>query len=410
MRRHGRVTGARLWLTASSTVLRLARLLAVSTTRALACGLVWVMAVPVTQAAVPVEDMSTGGAEGPVTQPVPVIQTGNEALQGEGIPGATGGLSTPQPVLPEALSPQTGSVPQAGSGGYPGYSDPAPGDPTAGASLLQAPQLQPGQNAQLFYELQQLQSELAQLRGVVESQAFEIKRLQELQRSQYLDIDRRLAGGGDPASSGVNGSGVNGSGPRVQLPAIPPQTARVPVIQTGEPETALAQAGAGAVDSAEPESLTATESTVASNDVVSAQSTPATPVAAPKPELVPSEQEAYARAFELMKDQQFEQSIVAYQGVINEFPDGSYAPESRYWLGELYLMSDRLEDARGSFNQVVAQYPAHQKVPLSLYKLGVVNHRLGGTTEALTYLDDVVVRYPDTPAAGLARTYAAELR
>ena len=96
--------------------------------------------------------------------------------------------------------------------------------------------------------------------------------------------------------------------------------------------------------------------------------------------------------------------------MINEYPDGNYAPESRYWLGELYLMSDRLEDARGSFNKVVDQFPAHQKVPLSLYKLGVVNHRLGGTSEALDYLDALVVRYPDTPAAGLARTYAAELR
>ena len=125
---------------------------------------------------------------------------------------------------------------------------------------------------------------------------------------------------------------------------------------------------------------------------------------------MPTEQEAYARAFGLMKDQQFEQSIAAYLGVINDFPNGNYAPESRYWLGELYLMSDRLEDARGAFNLVIDQFPAHQKVPLSLYKLGVVNHRLGGTTEALTYLDDVVERYPDTPAAGLARTYAAELR
>jgi tol-pal system protein YbgF len=111
-----------------------------------------------------------------------------------------------------------------------------------------------------------------------------------------------------------------------------------------------------------------------------------------------------------MKDQQFEQSIAAYKSVIESYPNGSYAPESRYWLGELFLMSDRLEDARGAFNEVVDQFPAHQKVPLSLYKLGVVNHRLGGTSEALSYLDDVVVRYPDTPAAGLARTYAEELR
>ena len=358
------------------------------------------LTLPGAQAAVPVEDMSTSGAQ---QSPVTVATPEGPAV----IDGAT--ITTPQPVLPDAR------VLQQGSAGYPGYES----EPIAGGSVADsgALQVQPGQNAQLFYELQQLQTELLQLRGVVENQAYEIKRLQDLQRSQYLDIDRRLAGqsptsGGSGESLAVRDTpgqdlsvpqDTSAQQPAVLLPAIPPSTPQVPVVQTGEAENSLAAAPL------------VTEETAVATDVVSVQTTVVsepTPVVAaePEPALVPTEQEAYARAFELMKDQQFEQSIAAYQGVIQQFPGGNYAPESRYWLGELYLMSDRLEDARGSFNSVIDEFPAHQKVPLSLYKLGVVNHRLGGTTEALTYLDDVVVRYPDTPAAGLARTYAAELR
>lgn len=361
-----------------------------SRTKSVAAGILLASSVTVTvigqsaQAAVPVEDMSTSGARSPDTVAAP-----------------------------------------AGSGGYPGYeSDAIPVGSVAGTSgATGAAQLQPGQNAQLFYELQQLQTELLQLRGLVENQAYEIKRLQDLQRSQYLDIDRRLTGQ-DPASANTGKSLVAQASPEPSSspPSSPPAAPKVPVVQTGEVRDSVALAPSvtpSLVPSSEQAAVASntesSQTTVASEPapIVEPEPVPAavaTQEPAPQPAAVATEQEAYARAFGLMKDQQFEQSIAAYQGVIQNYPGGSYAPESRYWLGELFLMSNRLEDARSSFNLVVDEFPAHQKVPLSLYKLGVVNHRLGGTTEALTYLDDVVVRYPDTPAAGLARTYAAELR
>lgn len=308
-------------------------------------------------AATPVEDRSADQVQQPVGE-----------LQRRPIGGQPAPIRTPQPVLPAELSRSSEMTA--------GAVDPYAGAPTAAA----APPA--GQNAQMFYELQQLQTEVLQLRGMLEDQAFEIQRLRELQRSQYLDFDQRLAGAGAPAS-------------------VTPLTTPQPVVErpARSDERVVVQTGGDRVSSAAAVS-SASEPVVAPTRLA----TNTTPVT------VPSEQEAYTRAFELMKDQQFEQSILAYQGVVENFPDGKYAPESRYWLGELYLMSDRLEDARGAFHQVVDRFPAHQKVPLSLYKLGVVNHRLGVTPRALEYLEDVVVRYPDTPAAGLARTYAAELR
>ena len=343
------------------------------------------------QAAVPVEEMSTGGS-------------------------TLGDTVTPQPILPDELSPATSSPAAAPAvSGYPGYGDgglpsnglpsnglPSNGLPSNGVSDeadTRSPGVaiqtaQPGQNAQLFFEMQELRSEILRLSGLVEDQAFQIKRLQDLQRSQYLDIDRRLTEQGRP-----------------------PLNANDSAQASIAPAASVASSAASTATSAD-----ATNNEQSPADKPSANSADSPAGSPPPVQPVPQEQQAqtvatqrteadaYAQAFELMKNQQFEQSIVAYQNVIEQFPGGSYAPESRYWLGELYLMANRLEDARGSFNEVIDQFPAHQKVPLSLYKLGVVNHRLGGTSEALVYLDDVVVRYPDTPAAGLARTYAAELR
>ena len=383
-------------------------------------------------AAVPVEDMSTGDGA-------------------SGAPAVSPQLVEPQPVLPGASKVQpSGSafkkpVPvfSAGSPGALG------GSALYGSAAPSAAAGQSGPNAEFFYELQQLRSEVLQLRGLVEDQAFEIKRLRDLQRSQYLDIDRRLIGNGAGASALVsqdvdqeanqestnglsspdNGlvvDGVtNGVANGVANGAVN-GVAGDAAIDAGSNEAASAgpgnlplEAGDDLVRAAQTDAVYVAPQPIPSESVATdAGSQPATGLVA-DPEATPDavvaqkvdpEKLAFDQAYELMKDQQFEQSIAAYRSLVEQFPGGSYVPESHYWLGELYLLSDRLEDARGAFTQVVDRFPAHQKVPLSLYKLGVVNNRLGGTTEALEFLDDVVVRYPDTPAAGLARTYAAELR
>jgi len=356
-------------------VSRSARLLPIT----VLAGLLW--AGPV-WAAVPVEDMSTRDIRPP--------EQISEPVQGA-VPGSVSG----------SVSGPTTSGAGTGFG--------AQGAGAQGAV---------GGNAQLFYELQILQSELQQLRGLVEDQAYEISRLRDLQRSQYLDIDRRLTEDGHsaarlPATAEAPQVAANvtptapvpirdtGGGQQVTVPVIQTATTEPLPVQQPAPEGALDSATTPAV------AVAAREASIAAPPAATAVSTVQP---APAAEQASSEKLAFERAFELMKEQQFEQSINAYQEIVEGYPDGDYAPESRYWLGELYLMSDRLEAARGSFVSVVEVYPAHKKVPLSLYKLGVVNHRLGATPQALEYLDSVVTRYPDTPAAGLARTYAAELR
>jgi len=366
-------------------------------------GLLWASQL---WAAVPVEDMST-----------------RDIRPSEPVPGAVSApSSTPNPGVVTGFGGQNAGV-QGSVGG----------------------------NAQLFYELQALQSEVQQLRGLVEDQAYEISRLRDLQRSQYLDIDRRLTEDGHsvshlPGATQAPQRATTGAPNGVPAPSAPPASPSstrdaggglqvpVPVVQTATaqapqasapgqrlvPDVALETPGVPALETSAAVSAARIATPSAARPASTSRGTTShneageggitQPASPPGSEPAPSEKLAFERAFELMKEQQFEQSITAYQQIVEGYPDGDYAPESRYWLGELYLMADQLEAARGSFVSVVEVYPAHKKVPLSLYKLGVVNHRLGATPQALEYLDSVVTRYPDTPAAGLARTYAAELR
>ena len=61
---------------------------------------------------------------------------------------------------------------------------------TAG-TVRQAPQ---NEAAQVYYQLQLLQQEVRELRGIVEEQAHKIKELNRKRTEDYIDLDRRLAG------------------------------------------------------------------------------------------------------------------------------------------------------------------------------------------------------------------------
>ena len=199
---------------------------------------------------------------------------------------------------------------------------------------------------ELFHRLQVMQQEVQELRGTVEEQAYQIARLTRQQQEQYIDLDQRLV-------AMRNESPAPGAGTAAPRPSRPAPSA----------------SGSG-----------------------------------------PPEREAYTRAFELMKESRFEESADAFNQVITDYPNGQYTANAFYWLGELYLAADEVEQARQSFAQVLALYPEHRKVADALYKLGVVHHRLEDNERALGYLNRVVAEHPDSAAAGLARTYAAELR
>lgn len=214
------------------------------------------------------------------------------------------------------------------------------------------------QATELFHQLQVLQTEIQELRGLVEEQAHQIERLTREQKEQYLDVDRRLS-----ALTGGGGGGV--------------ATARPSSPASGTGSAARPPTGATA--------------------------------SAAKPK---TEKEAYNQAFALTRERRFQDAIDGFNAMIVEFPNGPYTPNGFYWLGELYLAvpEPALEKSRQSFAQVVNLYPTHQKVPDALYKLGVVYHRLGDVNRANEYLDRVQAEFPNSPAARLARSYAAEIR
>ena len=223
-----------------------------------------------------------------------------------------------------------------------------PGSGNAGTrSLAGSPTSVSGdQLSQLFYQLQTLEQEVQTLRGIVEEQDHQIKRLQREQQEQYLDLDGRVAALFENRAA---------------------------------PDPATAQ-----------------------------RPPPNNPVLSPGGNL--TERDAYTSAFDAMRNRQFDESMRGFQDLIDRYPNGQYTPNAYYWIGEIHLAANQdAELARQSFVQVVSLYPDHQKAPDALYKLGVVYQTLGDTETALKYLNEVQRQHPNSGAANLAAKYAAEL-
>jgi tol-pal system protein YbgF len=112
-----------------------------------------------------------------------------------------------------------------------------------------------------------------------------------------------------------------------------------------------------------------------------------------------------------VRGQEFDAAVTPSPGVFSSaYPDGRYAPNAHYWLGELFLVIDPPdpEAARQSFMLLLNQYPDNAKVPDALYKLGRVQFIKGNSARAREYLNRVMREYPDSSAARLASDFIDE--
>ncbi len=225
--------------------------------------------------------------------------------------------------------------------------------PAATANTAPAPAESSGQG-ELFYQLQLLQQEVMQLRGVVEEQAYLLKQVKEQNMERYIDLDRRLGEiGTAPANAPAGGSG-----------------------NTANLSGAKAATGGGAL----------------------------TVVAAA------GEREAYDAAYALVTERRFDEALEAFKQFLVDFPQGRYSPNSYYWMGELYqvITPQDLEAARQSFTQLLDQYPSHVKVPDAMYKLGKVYFMKGDKNKARSLMEVVVSKYSkgtNSSAADKARQF-----
>lgn len=185
-----------------------------------------------------------------------------------------------------------------------------------------------------------LREEISMLREQLEQQGYELENLKQRQRSLYMDMDRRI-------NNMEAGASSNGG---YAAPVPPPNSAA-----TGG---SAATAG-GDVDG----------------------------------------QEAYSKAFGLLKEGQYKQSIAAFEAFKTKYPESKYADNAQYWLGEASYVSRDYKKALTEFQQLIAQYPESSKNSGARLKIGYVYFELKNWSAAREALQEVIKLYPGTTVA-----------
>ncbi len=244
--------------------------------------------------------------------------------------------------------------------------------PTAASPSVAGSQMAGSDQGRLYLQIQQLQQEVMRLNGKLEEQAYELTTLKEQSLQRYIDLDKRIGGATGAPSSTAPLGGPSATQTSKPVAGTPPEA-----INAAAPVTAPAAASRSA------------------------------PVAAQ-----PGEANAYSAAYALVQGRKFDQAIPAFQQFLQRYPDGEYAGNAHYWLGELYLVKEPpdLEASRQSFALLLSQYPDNSKAPDALYKLGKVQFLKGNREKAREYLDQVIKLYGSTNNASvkLARDFIAQ--
>ncbi len=211
----------------------------------------------------------------------------------------------------------------------------------------------PSNNAiyEVLGRLEQLQLEVQQLRGVVEEQAYLIEQLKSRQSTIYTDLDQRL------------------------------------LDLTGGALPVAVQPVAEGADNVVPEAATESHPDNAVADTVA-------------PEV--NQKQVYQAAYETLRNGHNNQAITAFNQLLKQFPQGEYADNAWYWLGEAYKVKQDVKAAKHAFEQVVKLFPNSPKVPDALLKLGYIELDQDNKIKARDYFTRVTINYPTTTAAHLA--------
>ena len=199
------------------------------------------------------------------------------------------------------------------------------------------------------YQMQLLQQEVQELRGLVEELGYRLNRMQITQEDRYLELDSRFQSLGTQLSTNPTTSSS-------------PISSNIGTTTDGE--------------------------ALAGQDSLNAST-------------------LYETAIDLINRRQYDLAITQLQTLIAQFPESKFAPNAYYWLGEVYAAKPDpdYENSRKALAQVITFFPEHRKVPAAAFKLGKVHHLMGDCMRATDLLNQVMEQQQGKSVAKLAESY-----
>jgi tol-pal system protein YbgF len=260
-------------------------------------------------------------------------------------------------------------------------------------------------------QIEDLQQKLQKVSGDLDIQQHKADQLEKQVNDFYTDLDQRLKN--KPAATENSDTATAPTTNKNKSKAAKKQLASVDSEQKNTTPTKNGKKASKAIanDEQTPKVSVAkvtedtdTSSTYTANTVNPSDSPAPTnaDVSVSKKESALKEQEAYQKALDDLRNKQFTAGAQKLKTYLTAYPNGIYAANSHYWLGEIYFLNNSYAKSSTEFDMVVTKYASSPKIPEALFKLAYIHDKEGKHDQAQKEYRALKKRYPNSSAATLA--------
>ncbi|MDQ6998615.1 MAG: tol-pal system protein YbgF [Mariprofundus sp.] len=125
--------------------------------------------------------------------------------------------------------------------------------------------------------------------------------------------------------------------------------------------------------------------------------------------LAEAEKNAYTAAYLALKSGRFDEASTAFNQQLDSYPNGEYADQAWYWLGETRFAQGDHAKAHNAFKYVADHYPNSVKHAGALLKLGQIAQQQNKHTDARNYYQHLIQSHADSSLAEQARSALSNL-
>jgi tol-pal system protein YbgF len=122
-----------------------------------------------------------------------------------------------------------------------------------------------------------------------------------------------------------------------------------------------------------------------------------------------TELQAYEVAFNFLNQKNYEKAIKGFQEFIQNYPASDYAVNAHYWLGEIYYLKKKADQANKEFQIIITNYPDSLKVADAMLKVALIAMDAGNYAKAKQNLVKVQKQFPGSTAAKIATLRLKEI-
>ena len=205
----------------------------------------------------------------------------------------------------------------------------------------------------ILEKIENLEIELARLANQIDSNTFEVQKLDESNQARYVDLDKRIH----------------------ELEAI----------------------------------------ILLSNEEVEEETNEELKLENPLAELIEKDGEEeeftlWSNTLKLIDNSRYSEAAENLRFLILSYPNGAYLVDSYFWLGEIYFLQEMNEDAYETYLSLINNFPDHERVSTSLYKLGLISIKLEKNEEAIAFFERVILNYPNSGSSVLSEQELVKLK